>query len=100
MDADLYTAGSGLAWAVYGFDLAAVHPANVYVNLSGSIAPVTSISDNQLRCVLPPGVGRNHKAVVYVGGRPSNVLDVSYGAPVVTGFQFQVPPLSRRMGLG
>ncbi len=87
---DLYTAGSGVAWAVYGTDLASAHTSNVYMNLSGVISPVSPVSNTELRCVLPPGVGRNHLAVVYVGGRPSNSLVVNYGPPVVTGFQFSV----------
>ncbi len=86
--ADLFTAGSGMPWAVYGEGLAAAHPSNVFLNLSGSMSPVTAVSHNELRVVLPAGVGRNHVARIVVGGRPSNSLIVNYGVPTVTGFEY------------
>ncbi len=75
---------------MYGDNLAAAYPANVGMVMSGVSMPVTSISDNELRAVLAPGVGRGHDISVVIHNRVSNPLVVDYGIPVITGFSFNV----------
>jgi hypothetical protein len=62
-----------------------LNPGDLNVDIGGaSCVMLTRISDNQLKCVLPPGLGGSRKVVAYVGGQssPPDDMTFAYEAPV------------------